>query len=124
MTNPMLENVNVYKRALLTKLAMWDWTKPSWNHFSAFFDDAYTIIADDKDKVIEFNERLRIFEGKFKMTVSQAEIRVFLRIQGISQKRMIEKEGVRYETYGEQPLFKDIDDREIKWLDIVEELRS
>lgn len=121
--NDAIEGINLYKRAVLSKLAMWDWSKQTWNTFSNFLDDAYTVLEDYPNVIKQLNLKLETFEKKYGMTITQAEIKVYLRINGVSTRRIIKEDEEDFDTFGSKPIRKSDSEREIKWMNMIEDLR-
>ena len=116
---------DMYRAAMINKLVTWDWSKAHWNYFTSFFDDAITILSDDESGTLiqEFNARHEMFQQKYGLTLSQAEIKLFMRISGASWKRLVRNEQPRYGTYHRTYVQRSLQERQINWLDIMEDLR-
>lgn len=112
-----------YKVLMIRKLILWDWSKITFNTFTTYFDEAYSVFSDSPKTVTRFEEKLQEFQDKYNLTVNQAEIKIYMRIIGSSNKRLVRENDVRHETYGSKPINKDSREREVNWLDMVEDLR-
>lgn len=102
---------------------MWDWSKPSYNQYTSFFDDAVTILVEHPEVMAELAIKIKDFENKYKLTIAQAEIKVFMRLSGVTTKRMVIKEAPTITSVGGRHLETGRGDKEIRWLDMLEDLR-
>jgi hypothetical protein len=114
---------DVFKIAMLQKLAMWNWINPSWTTYSSFFDEAVVLLSDKPKMIQELNKRFEDFRNKYGLDVASAEIKIYLRITGTSWKKLIKEQHNNPHTFNERPYFGGSRDREVNWLDMNKDLR-